>query len=124
MQRQRGTQMQHNQHKQHNLEAHAHCVGFSSLVGLAVGLDPEGYGNPDFCWLSVHDTLIWSIAGPIAIVVLVSVYVDAVYLLDYTGLDLASGLCYSSLSHVSPIGQHCFILNGRQGLMRKETVDI
>uniref|UniRef100_A0A8C7RY70 Cadherin EGF LAG seven-pass G-type receptor 1a n=1 Tax=Oncorhynchus mykiss TaxID=8022 RepID=A0A8C7RY70_ONCMY len=37
------------------------------ITGLAVGLDPEGYGNPDFCWLSVHDTLIWSIAGPIAI---------------------------------------------------------
>uniref|UniRef100_A0A8C8FMX4 Cadherin EGF LAG seven-pass G-type receptor 1a n=1 Tax=Oncorhynchus tshawytscha TaxID=74940 RepID=A0A8C8FMX4_ONCTS len=57
------------------------------ITGLAVGLDPEGYGNPDFCWLSVHDTLIWSIAGPIAIVVLVSVYVDA--------------------------GQHCFILHGQ-----------
>ncbi|CDQ87310.1 unnamed protein product [Oncorhynchus mykiss] len=43
------------------------------ITGLAVGLDPEGYGNPDFCWLSVHDTLIWSIAGPIAIVVLVNI---------------------------------------------------
>lgn len=40
--------------------------------GLAVGLDPQGYGNPDFCWLSVHDTLIWSFAGPIVIVVVVS----------------------------------------------------
>uniref|UniRef100_A0A4W5NWW5 Cadherin EGF LAG seven-pass G-type receptor 1b n=1 Tax=Hucho hucho TaxID=62062 RepID=A0A4W5NWW5_9TELE len=64
------------------------------ITGLAVGLDPEGYGNPDFCWLSVHDTLIWSIAGPITIVVLVRVYVDAVYLLDYTGLVLASGLSF------------------------------
>uniref|UniRef100_A0A3Q1I1N8 Cadherin EGF LAG seven-pass G-type receptor 1a n=1 Tax=Anabas testudineus TaxID=64144 RepID=A0A3Q1I1N8_ANATE len=35
------------------------------ITGLAVGLDPQGYGNPDFCWLSVHDTLIWSFAGPI-----------------------------------------------------------
>uniref|UniRef100_A0AAZ3P386 Cadherin EGF LAG seven-pass G-type receptor 1 n=1 Tax=Oncorhynchus tshawytscha TaxID=74940 RepID=A0AAZ3P386_ONCTS len=43
------------------------------ITSLAVGLDPQGYGNPDFCWLSVHDTLIWSIAGPIAIIVLVSV---------------------------------------------------
>uniref|UniRef100_A0A8C2DC66 Cadherin EGF LAG seven-pass G-type receptor 1 n=1 Tax=Cyprinus carpio TaxID=7962 RepID=A0A8C2DC66_CYPCA len=42
------------------------------ITGLAVGLDPQGYGNPDFCWLSVHDTLIWSFAGPIALVVLVS----------------------------------------------------
>uniref|UniRef100_A0A8C6UYA7 Cadherin EGF LAG seven-pass G-type receptor 1a n=1 Tax=Neogobius melanostomus TaxID=47308 RepID=A0A8C6UYA7_9GOBI len=30
------------------------------ITGLAVGLDPQGYGNPDFCWLSVNDTLIWS----------------------------------------------------------------
>ncbi|XP_072336405.1 cadherin EGF LAG seven-pass G-type receptor 2 isoform X1 [Scyliorhinus torazame] len=35
------------------------------ITGLAVGLDPEGYGNPDFCWLSIYDTLIWSFAGPI-----------------------------------------------------------
>lgn len=42
-------------------------------LGLAVGLDPQGYGNPDFCWLSVHDTLIWSFAGPIVIVVVVSI---------------------------------------------------
>ncbi|KAE8623202.1 hypothetical protein XENTR_v10005537 [Xenopus tropicalis] len=39
------------------------------ITGLAVGLDPEGYGNPDFCWLSVSDTLIWSFAGPVAFVV-------------------------------------------------------
>uniref|UniRef100_A0A673CDI8 Cadherin EGF LAG seven-pass G-type receptor 1a n=1 Tax=Sphaeramia orbicularis TaxID=375764 RepID=A0A673CDI8_9TELE len=38
------------------------------ITGLAVGLDPQGYGNPYFCWLSVHDTLIWSFAGPIFVV--------------------------------------------------------
>uniref|UniRef100_A0A8D2J9S6 Cadherin EGF LAG seven-pass G-type receptor 2 n=1 Tax=Varanus komodoensis TaxID=61221 RepID=A0A8D2J9S6_VARKO len=42
------------------------------ITGLAVGLDPEGYGNPDFCWLSIYDTLIWSFAGPIAFAVAVS----------------------------------------------------
>uniref|UniRef100_A0A673AST3 Cadherin, EGF LAG seven-pass G-type receptor 3 n=1 Tax=Sphaeramia orbicularis TaxID=375764 RepID=A0A673AST3_9TELE len=42
------------------------------ITGLAVGLDPEGYGNPDFCWISIYDKLIWSFAGPIAIVVLVT----------------------------------------------------
>lgn len=47
-------------------------VVFLPSAGLAVGLDPQGYGNPDFCWLSVHDTLIWSFAGPIFVVVLVS----------------------------------------------------
>uniref|UniRef100_A0A4W5RPL4 Cadherin EGF LAG seven-pass G-type receptor 3 n=1 Tax=Hucho hucho TaxID=62062 RepID=A0A4W5RPL4_9TELE len=41
------------------------------ITGLAVGLDPEGYGNPDFCWISIYDKLIWSFAGPIAIVILV-----------------------------------------------------
>uniref|UniRef100_A0A8C3TIL7 Cadherin EGF LAG seven-pass G-type receptor 1 n=1 Tax=Chelydra serpentina TaxID=8475 RepID=A0A8C3TIL7_CHESE len=42
------------------------------ITGLAVGLDPQGYGNPDFCWLSVHDTLIWSFAGPVVIVVVIN----------------------------------------------------
>ncbi|KAJ7396956.1 hypothetical protein BTVI_139547 [Pitangus sulphuratus] len=42
------------------------------ITGLAVGLDPQGYGNPDFCWLSVHDTLIWSFAGPIIMVVIIN----------------------------------------------------
>lgn len=36
-----------------------------------MGLDPEGYGNPDFCWISIYDKLLWSFAGPIAIVILV-----------------------------------------------------
>ncbi|XP_029013002.1 cadherin EGF LAG seven-pass G-type receptor 3 isoform X2 [Betta splendens] len=42
------------------------------ITGLAVGLDPEGYGNPDFCWISLYDKLIWSFAGPIAIVILIN----------------------------------------------------
>ncbi|KAM6985970.1 cadherin EGF LAG seven-pass G-type receptor 1 [Aplochiton taeniatus] len=45
------------------------------ITGLAVGLDPQGYGNQDFCWLSVHDTLIWSFAGPISVVVLVNIVI-------------------------------------------------
>ncbi|XP_042323272.1 cadherin EGF LAG seven-pass G-type receptor 1 isoform X2 [Sceloporus undulatus] len=45
------------------------------ITGLAVGLDPQGYGNPDFCWLSVHDTLIWSFAGPIVIVVVINIII-------------------------------------------------
>ncbi|KAL2093590.1 hypothetical protein ACEWY4_010902 [Coilia grayii] len=45
------------------------------ITGLAVGLDPQGYGNPDFCWLSVHDTLIWSIMGPIAVVVMINIVI-------------------------------------------------
>uniref|UniRef100_A0A4W3HTH2 Cadherin EGF LAG seven-pass G-type receptor 1 n=1 Tax=Callorhinchus milii TaxID=7868 RepID=A0A4W3HTH2_CALMI len=45
------------------------------ITGLAMGLDPQGYGNPDFCWLSVHDTLIWSFAGPICGVVIVNIII-------------------------------------------------
>uniref|UniRef100_A0AAR2K2Z6 Cadherin, EGF LAG seven-pass G-type receptor 3 n=1 Tax=Pygocentrus nattereri TaxID=42514 RepID=A0AAR2K2Z6_PYGNA len=45
------------------------------ITGLAVGLDPEGYGNPDFCWISLYDKLIWSFAGPIVIVILFILYV-------------------------------------------------
>ncbi|KAG7253241.1 hypothetical protein CRUP_017201 [Coryphaenoides rupestris] len=44
------------------------------VTGLAVGLDPEGYGNPDYCWLSMYDTLIWSFAGPIAMVVGMNIF--------------------------------------------------
>ncbi|KAM9408206.1 cadherin EGF LAG seven-pass G-type receptor 2 [Pholidichthys leucotaenia] len=44
------------------------------ITGLAVGLDPEGYGNPDFCWLSLYDTLIWSFAGPIAMSVSMNIF--------------------------------------------------
>uniref|UniRef100_A0A670IY50 Cadherin EGF LAG seven-pass G-type receptor 3 n=1 Tax=Podarcis muralis TaxID=64176 RepID=A0A670IY50_PODMU len=40
------------------------------ITGLSVGLDPEGFGNPDFCWISIHDKLIWSFAGPIAVVIM------------------------------------------------------
>ncbi|XP_072308357.1 cadherin EGF LAG seven-pass G-type receptor 2 isoform X2 [Eucyclogobius newberryi] len=44
------------------------------VTGLAVGLDPEGYGNPDYCWLSMYDTLIWSFAGPIALAVSMNIF--------------------------------------------------
>nr|KAF6277507.1 cadherin EGF LAG seven-pass G-type receptor 1 [Pipistrellus kuhlii] len=52
-----------------------HVVGWglpAVLTGLAVGLDPQGYGNPDFCWLSLRDTLIWSFVGPIGAVIIVN----------------------------------------------------
>ncbi|XP_078241394.1 cadherin EGF LAG seven-pass G-type receptor 3 isoform X3 [Pogona vitticeps] len=42
------------------------------ITGLSVGLDPEGYGNPDFCWISIHDKLVWSFAGPIVVVIVMN----------------------------------------------------
>uniref|UniRef100_A0A8C5T0W3 Cadherin EGF LAG seven-pass G-type receptor 2 n=1 Tax=Malurus cyaneus samueli TaxID=2593467 RepID=A0A8C5T0W3_9PASS len=47
-----------------------HVLGWglpAFITGLAVGLDPEGYGNSDFCWLALHDSLVWSLAGPCAV---------------------------------------------------------
>lgn len=59
------------------VEASQVCEHHSSVspmcTGLAVGLDPQGYGNPDFCWLSLQDTLIWSFAGPVGTVIIVSI---------------------------------------------------
>ncbi|XP_053785575.1 cadherin EGF LAG seven-pass G-type receptor 3 isoform X1 [Desmodus rotundus] len=52
-----------------------HALGWgvpAVLLGLAVGLDPEGYGNPDFCWISVHEPLIWSFAGPVVLVIVMN----------------------------------------------------
>uniref|UniRef100_A0A8B9ZKR2 Cadherin EGF LAG seven-pass G-type receptor 2 n=1 Tax=Anas platyrhynchos TaxID=8839 RepID=A0A8B9ZKR2_ANAPL len=54
-----------------------HVLGWglpAFITGLAVGLDPEGYGNPDFCWLSIHDSLVWSLAGPSACAVAVGIF--------------------------------------------------
>ncbi|XP_041532693.1 cadherin EGF LAG seven-pass G-type receptor 3 isoform X5 [Microtus oregoni] len=52
-----------------------HALGWgvpAVLLGLAVGLDPEGYGNSDFCWISIHEPLIWSFAGPIVLVIVMN----------------------------------------------------
>ncbi|XP_056454757.1 cadherin EGF LAG seven-pass G-type receptor 1-like [Gadus chalcogrammus] len=48
--------------------------GFPAVVtGLAVGLDAQGFGSSEFCWLSVDDALIWSMAAPVCTLLLVSV---------------------------------------------------
>ncbi|XP_064589329.1 cadherin EGF LAG seven-pass G-type receptor 2 isoform X4 [Zonotrichia leucophrys gambelii] len=54
-----------------------HVLGWglpAFITGLAVGLDPEGYGNPDFCWLALHDSLVWSLAGPCAAALAVGIF--------------------------------------------------
>ncbi|XP_058711892.1 cadherin EGF LAG seven-pass G-type receptor 2 isoform X2 [Poecile atricapillus] len=54
-----------------------HILGWglpAFITGLAVGLDPEGYGNPDFCWLALHDSLVWSLAGPCAAALAVGIF--------------------------------------------------
>ncbi|KAL9824656.1 cadherin EGF LAG seven-pass G-type receptor 2-like [Geothlypis trichas] len=54
-----------------------HVLGWglpAFITGLAVGLDPEGYGNPDFCWLALHDSLVWSLVGPCAAALAVGIF--------------------------------------------------
>ncbi|XP_067133004.1 protocadherin-like wing polarity protein stan isoform X2 [Centruroides vittatus] len=41
----------------------------SIIVGLAVGLHADQYGNDIFCWLSVHDNVVWSLVAPICILI-------------------------------------------------------
>ncbi|XP_053377924.1 cadherin EGF LAG seven-pass G-type receptor 1-like isoform X2 [Mercenaria mercenaria] len=45
------------------------------IVSLAVGLNTEGYGNKNFCWLMMADKFIWSFAGPISVSVIINVFV-------------------------------------------------
>nr|XP_046248999.1 cadherin EGF LAG seven-pass G-type receptor 1-like isoform X2 [Scatophagus argus] len=47
------------------------------VTGLSVGLDPGGFGCSEFCWLSVQDSVMWSIAGPFTAVVTVTVVMFA-----------------------------------------------
>ncbi|XP_058065887.1 protocadherin-like wing polarity protein stan [Anopheles bellator] len=48
-----------------------HTIGYGApalLVGLAVGVRVHEYGNSLFCWLSVYESVIWWMVGPIAVV--------------------------------------------------------
>ncbi|GAB6020348.1 hypothetical protein CHUAL_003060 [Chamberlinius hualienensis] len=42
------------------------------VVGLSVGVRADEYGNPLFCWLSIYGSAIWSMVGPVCVVVLVN----------------------------------------------------
>lgn len=48
-----------------------HIIGYAIpafFVSIAVGLRIEQFGNYLFCWLSIHEPIIWSMFGPIGIV--------------------------------------------------------
>lgn len=55
-----------------------HCyffIGFGGpalIVGLSVGVSVDQYGNHFFCWLSVHENVVWSLVGPICVIVVVT----------------------------------------------------
>lgn len=49
-----------------------YCVGYSLpavVVGLAVGVRADQYGNVFFCWLSLYESVIWSLIGPAGVIV-------------------------------------------------------
>lgn len=93
-------------------------IRYTSFVlhaGLAVGLDPHGYGNPDFCWLSIHDTLIWSFVGPISVVVLVGSRARVESLLR---LWVPSDTAWVKLTRtIFLLGEHCDLHPGREGFL-------
>ncbi|XP_052279115.1 sushi, von Willebrand factor type A, EGF and pentraxin domain-containing protein 1-like isoform X5 [Dreissena polymorpha] len=43
------------------------------IVGVSMGVTQmEGYGNKEFCWISLQGGLIWSFVGPAAIIIIVN----------------------------------------------------
>ncbi|CRK90013.1 CLUMA_CG003735, isoform A [Clunio marinus] len=53
-------------------------VGYGApaiLVGLSVGVRVHEYGNNMFCWLSVYESVVWWLVGPIAAMSAVNVMV-------------------------------------------------
>nr|CAD7455893.1 unnamed protein product [Timema tahoe] len=39
------------------------------IVGLAVGVRADQYGNFYFCWLSLYESVVWSLIGPVCVAV-------------------------------------------------------
>jgi len=45
------------------------------IVSLSVGVRINQYGNYYFCWLSVYESVIWSLIGPTCLAVAITVIV-------------------------------------------------
>ncbi|KAJ8975858.1 hypothetical protein NQ317_015895 [Molorchus minor] len=43
------------------------------VVSLAVGVRAHQYGNYYFCWVSLYESVVWSLVGPICLLVLINV---------------------------------------------------
>uniref|UniRef100_A0A6G1S6M5 Cadherin EGF LAG seven-pass G-type receptor 2 n=1 Tax=Aceria tosichella TaxID=561515 RepID=A0A6G1S6M5_9ACAR len=53
-----------------------HVLGYAVpafFVSIAVGLRIEQFGNYLFCWLSIHEPIIWSMFGPISLVSMLTI---------------------------------------------------
>ncbi|KAG7212572.1 hypothetical protein KM043_012871 [Ampulex compressa] len=42
------------------------------IVGLTIGVRADQYGNFYFCWLSIYETVIWSLIGPVCVAVVIN----------------------------------------------------
>ncbi|XP_012288367.1 protocadherin-like wing polarity protein stan [Orussus abietinus] len=42
------------------------------IVGLTIGVRADQYGNFYFCWLSIYETVVWALIGPVCAAVLVN----------------------------------------------------
>ncbi|KAG5887440.1 hypothetical protein JTB14_003292 [Gonioctena quinquepunctata] len=45
------------------------------VVSLAVGVRAHQYGNYYFCWVSLYESVVWSLVGPICLLVFVNLFV-------------------------------------------------
>ncbi|XP_025834517.1 protocadherin-like wing polarity protein stan [Agrilus planipennis] len=55
-----------------------YCVGYvlpAIVVSLAVGVRAHQYGNYYFCWVSLYESVIWSLIGPICLIVLINIVI-------------------------------------------------
>ncbi|XP_067390114.1 adhesion G protein-coupled receptor E3-like [Emydura macquarii macquarii] len=47
--------------------------GFPALVvAISAALNPEGYGSPQYCWLSQKKGFHWSFLGPVCVIILIN----------------------------------------------------
>jgi len=55
-----------------------HSIGYvlpAIIVSLSVGVRINQYGNYYFCWLSVYESVVWSLIGPTCLAVAITVIV-------------------------------------------------
>ncbi|XP_008557612.1 protocadherin-like wing polarity protein stan [Microplitis demolitor] len=45
------------------------------IVGLTIGVRADQYGNFYFCWLSIYETVVWSLIGPICVAVIINFFI-------------------------------------------------
>lgn len=52
-----------------------YCMGYVVplvVVALSVGVRAHQYGNYYFCWVSLYESVVWSLVGPISLLVLIN----------------------------------------------------